>query len=1194
MRSSSAHIDLSDLELAFGASELRGSEDEERVRAIQDHLSLCAECAAAAEMHKELNWLNKDEREIAPGACPPPHVWYELAGGVLPAARASELLAHAADCSACAVHLRDAQEDLDGLGIEPAVTRLQSSDPHWQDELARHLSAESHKEDARDTARRAQLIGFPRRRIWASAIAAMLLLGFGWTGWKVHRESSDDALLAQAYDVQRRTDLRLPGGDAVPLASVNRGSGEPPLLTQLLRLRLRAQEHLDRDANNPYWHVVLGRIALVENNGERAKREFETALALDSGNVSIKAELAAAYFQIGEGTGDQEDFAHATDLYGQMLDHPPGKVDSESLAMLYFNRALSWDRQSIYHEAIQDYEQALKLEHDRGWREEIERRLNDDKEVEKKSATPSASSGDRSPGALLSTVASKSGGDEEYELYLAAATRDWLPRAGTSLEVDAGLRALAALGISRHDTWLADMLPSAKSKVSQEAAEHLSKAVEADARGNADAALSESAIAAKLFGKAHNKAGILRAEVEQSYGYAREGRANDCLAIADPLLKSNSLEPYVWLHVYLLLNRATCSAATGDVEQYRQTTTEAMLIARKALLPLHVLRAEGFLVESASALGDRQTASKLTQQGLRECAAYQGTRMRSYEFLEQIYIAVKGALPHAAAGVADAASYAATLVSNLQIQAYALEMQGRAETAIAHDPRAAQLFEQASTLLRSFPSGRAADLYKADWEADRAELLAQSGHVAEAVSRLRQADDAVAATDNYAVRQVHHTEFARLLLMSGDFSGALLHAAAATRDAERALGTTDGEAERLAWERTNGHGYLLLVQGLASTHAASDALRAWEWYRAAPYRKPGAETAPSETKDVVAQLPPLMPERLHVLTLIVGRVENEYVVWSVEDSPSHSVRMVHVTTPPQQLEQLAQTLTDLCADRNSSEQSIRAIGRELFKQLFGPLWQQLSESNAVQLDLDRSLQDLPIAAFVQPDGRYFGLAHTLLILPAWWSVQPAAERTLSASPRVLLVEGKTTGIASRDGSRARLADQYLETNYLQTIFPAADVLRSSDASTDELEKRLPKAEVFHYIGHTVATERRRALLIGATGDSFDAKAIGQIPLGNLRLAVLAACSSTGGLEAGVNSSDSITHALLRAGAGNVIATLWDVDTLSFRDLMERLYANLREHHQAIADALRLAQQSIHANALTAHPFYWASTQLFER
>ncbi len=1194
MRRGPEHIGLPDLELLV-TNRLSGTNAQEaRVDKVQEHLRSCPECTEAADMHAAMVGLKHDEPSQAGAACTLTHSWYELAEGMLTPAEAAEMLAHASQCSRCSLEMRMAQEDLDGTDVEEEVASLQSSSAAWQDVMARRLVAQSQDVSAGNAQNAGKLLPFPSRRMWIGAIAAILLLALGSTGWRLYRASSEDALLAQAYDVQRRTELRLPGGSAVPLASMNRGGGAPPVPTQLLRLRLRAQEHLDKDPNNPYWHGVLGRIALVENNGEVARQELGTALALNSQMPGLKRDLAAAYFEIGEGTSDPVAFARAADLYGEIIDHLDEKTNQESVALLYFDRALSWERQSIYHEAIKDYEQALALERDPSWRHEIELRLNAARAAEKKGESQRDPGTDRPTATSSEHSEFRDLGDDEYELYLDKASRDWLPRLHSSEQVDHALRGVAAMGMARHDRWLSDMLLSANDSRQAEGVQHLARAFAANARGDSDGALSESAAAKRIFQQAGTKrqAGMLRAEVEMAYSLQRQGRAQECLKKADPLLQSHALEPYIWLHVYLLLNRATCSGATGDVEQFTRDTTEGMRIAREASLPLHVLRAEGFLVASSSALGDNQTAWKLAQRGLGECVAHRGTRMPSYQFLQSIYTAVEKQLPYTAAGVADAASYMASYVSNVQIQAYAYEVQGRAETTIGHDARAAQAFGNASTLLQAVPSGRSAQLYRADWEADRAELLAHNGHVQEALARLRSANDAVTAADDYAVRQVHHTEFARLLLLAGDTSGALRHTALATRDAEHALATTSGEAQRLAWERTNGRGYRLLVQGLSSTNKAADALRAWEWYRSAPYRRSVDESAAVAWQGDMPLLPDLPLDRLRTLTLVVARLDGEYAVWSVDGTNTRSVRMVYVNSPPNQIEENARTLTELCARRDSSEQAIHAVGRQLYRDVFGSFQQQIEQADAVQVDLDPSLQQLPIAALVQSDGRYMGLVHPVVVLPAWWSVRPPAPQVLPARPHVLLVEGRASGLA-RDGSRAMLPQQYLETNYLQTLFPSAVVLRGYHANTAELQRLLPSAEVFHYSGHTTAQAHQSSLLLGGAGDPFDAKAITPIPLHNLRLAVLATCSSTGGSQTGVNDTISLTHALLAAGAANVIATLWDVDSLGVRDIMVELYERLNDH-ATISEALRLAQQQVQSRAATAHPFFWAPIQVFAR
>src|ERR1700749_2807219 len=99
------------------------------------------------------------------------------------------------------------------------------------------------------------------------------------------------------------------------------------------------------------------------------------------------------------------------------------------------------------------------------------------------------------------------------------------------------------------------------------------------------------------------------------------------------------------------------------------------------------------------------------------------------------------------------------------------------------------------------PEGGGAKLYSADWEADRAELLARRGHLKEALAYMEESTTAVASTDNYSVRQQNYSEFASLLLKAGDAEQALRFSLLVVEEAERGLASTMGETQRVAWER---------------------------------------------------------------------------------------------------------------------------------------------------------------------------------------------------------------------------------------------------------------------------------------------------------------------------------------------------------------------------------------------------------
>lgn len=1184
-----AHIELPDLELLGRETSSLADRELQRVRELREHLQSCASCLATAEID---DLLRRNQASLGTlSACPSLESWMRVASGLMNQSQAATLLSHASSCNACSAELRIAREDLNGPEIEEAVLHLRSSSAAWQRDLAQSIAAEEQRSDGIRLSHPRKILNFPRHRLWMGAVAAMLLFAVGTIAWRLNRAGSDRELLAQAYDRQRRTDLHLPDGDSVPLASMNRGSADRAAPTELLRLRLRAQEHLDKNANDAYWHSVLGRIALVENSGEIAKREIDTAFALDPGLDGLKSDLAAAYFEIGDAGGDPLAFARAADLYGQVIDDPATKANSQARAMAHFNRALCWERQSIYYAAVTDYEQALAAERDPKWRLEIQRRLDAARSVLRKSEVLPHADQDKSPERFLNRKSAASPqSEEEYELYLDAAIRDWLPMRNASPAAEAALRGLALLGRSHHDLWINDIEASRPDRVAQQGLEYLARAVKSNAQGSADQALGEASKSARMFRQAGVNPGGLRAEVEVIYTLQRQGK--ECLEKARPLLQSETLTRYAWLRAHLLLEAAACRGATGDAQGFTRDASAALEIARSASLPLQILRAEGFLVAGSDALGDTTTAWRLAQQGLRDCESYAGARMPAYQFLQSMYsAALTQDLRYAGADIAEASTHAASLVPNMQIQAYAQEVLGQAQTAIGQNAEAAQSFEKASALLNSLPPGLAVSLYRANWEADRSEWLARSGQLPQALERMRRADASVLAAENYTVRQAHYTESARLLILAGDPVAALRQLAPATRGAERALSTTSGETQRLAWERSNGRGYRLLVKAVADEGDSEKSFRAWEWYRAAPYRKALALRPASNTGNLPDTPSTTLPSRLSFLTLVVARVEEEYFVWSIDPNLNQQIRMVRLKRSPEAIEATANTLLELCARRESPEPSIRAIGAQLYSTLFADFQEQMNHAGSLQFDIDPRLQGVPFAALVQADGRYLGLAHSMVFLPAWWSVRPPAGERLQAAPHALLVEGRQAGALARDGSVPMIPAQYLETRYLQDRFPGATLLRSSEASTTAIGHLLSQADVFHFSGHTVAGAGGRALLLGESGQLLDAATLSRLPVKHLRLAVLATCSSSGGKDAGINDVGSLAHALLAAGADNVIATLWDVDTQSSRELMVRLYETLRGP-ASIPEALRSAQQQLQAVPDTAHPFYWASAAVY--
>ena len=88
------------------------------------------------------------------------------------------------------------------------------------------------------------------------------------------------------------------------------------------------------------------------------------------------------------------------------------------------------------------------------------------------------------------------------------------------------------------------------------------------------------------------------------------------------------------------------------------------------------------------------------------------------------------------------------------------------------------------------------------------------------------------------------------------------------------------------------------------------------------------------------------------------------------------------------------------------------------------------------------------------------------------------------------------------------------------------------------------------------------------------------------LVVLSACD-TGYSSSGLNLADSF----VRAGADNVVASLWPVSNRATRALMEAFYTRLIRHDEPAAIALLHAQRKVAASGPWSHPYFWAAFQL---
>jgi tetratricopeptide (TPR) repeat protein len=1121
--------------------------------------------------------------------CQPFSVWLEICSGTMAHDAAMPHLQHAAQCRYCSTLLAEANAALEEEVTpeeESILATLHTSTPTGQSLLAKRLYAETSAEKASVVAHTRVKWGFLIPVLsWGAAVACVIAI----TILLVFREPPDTRLLAEAYNQQRPSELRLPETEPGPVASPTRGNVTTADSSELLRLKLRTNESFEKRPNDPAVRQMLGRIALVEHQGETALSNFEIAQVLDPKLPGLLFDMASAHFELGETTGRSSEYGQAADLLRRYLADNP----NDSVAL--FNEALCWERQGVNTEAISTFEAALAVEKDPKWRQEIQNHLAKLKQSQALELSPALLQEHLTPAAFLSSRHDKPG---YFELLLGVAGRDWLPRRGLDPQIDNALRKLATLGIAHHDYWIADMLATPASDQQRIADQTLSQALIASSRGNADEALAQADKAMRLYRTLGNRAGYLRAAVEHIYTLQRMGLSEDCLREAATLADDRQLSRYSWLQIYLQLETGAAHAMLGDSMRDRKIASAAARSAVIAELPLSHLRAASFVTNDDVRLQHYESAWNEATSGLRAADSVMGAGMPRFQLLTALSSVAKDwNIRWTQTSLAAAAAVAAKSTPNQQTLAYAMEELALDELKIGDLGQASRSFDEADRSLSSLTDGLAKRRYAADWKTDRELLIARRLGPDSAAKALAREENGYQQMDAALPRLHYYTVYADLLRQKGDLAASTREALVAISDAELRLAHFHTAADGQGWPEETRTAYEILIFDLA--HQSQDpalSLRAWEWLQSAPSRE-GLSFAGNISPESLDRALPALPAREHGhLTLVIAKVLDRYIAWSISSDQQQFVAEKILDATPESIMQRRDAFVRLCADPLSSMQDLRFLGRSLYDDLLGPFENQIAQAGQLDLDLDSSLAGIPFAALENSSGRYLGLDHNLTFLPAGWTgiasnSQPGerADRLPDLATVVILDESPAP-------SKSPIPAEYDEAIEIKRLFPSAQ-LRSailwrqgSDLNLGgpaDLKTTLSRAAVLHYVGHGIDDDATEDVS-PASGESVLNLSKGSLP--HCRLAVLAACQTFHERETNARDVPSFARIVLSAGASNVLATQWDVDSRITSRLMVHFYSALAAH-QTFSEALRQAQQFVESDPASRHPYFWAGFQL---
>jgi CHAT domain-containing protein len=278
---------------------------------------------------------------------------------------------------------------------------------------------------------------------------------------------------------------------------------------------------------------------------------------------------------------------------------------------------------------------------------------------------------------------------------------------------------------------------------------------------------------------------------------------------------------------------------------------------------------------------------------------------------------------------------------------------------------------------------------------------------------------------------------------------------------------------------------------------------------------------------------------------------------------------------------------------------LRQAGRQLYDELLRPVADRLPPNGGIVIEPDGALAEIPFPALIDEQGRYFGDRFDIVISPGLLYHSrlrhaPGVRREQSA----LVIGNPLPSVEGGNAALPVLPEAEAEAAEVARSFSGALLLTGRAATAAHVRAGLPDADVVHYAGHFQAALAGTGLLLSPEPGAGPAAPFGAADfhaakMSRCRLVVLSACSSVRGDENGLYDASSLARSLLADGVPTVVASRWDVDSLTAAAFMRHFYRQLLSGESA-AQSSREAARLVRASRDKSHPYHWAAFGVFGR
>ena len=1165
------------------------------------HISGCPACRLQLDRRiaaqAKLATLRNTTAMRSDSLCPADEEWMQMAAGLTDDRVSQRMLEHAASCDHCGPLLRTMVEDFtDSTSPEEAtqIANLTSSSPQWQRQLASRLSQPSIPAT--------KVAGLARNWGWkwpAFACAAAALAFCVWI-FLPRPEQRVQRLLADAYTERRNLEPRIPGAEYGALkiyrSDQNSHLESPP---SLLDAERQIQSNLLTHPSDPFWLQSRARAELLEGNYSAAIDALQQALAAKPNSPSLLIDMATAYAQRAETTGNSEDFGRAIELLGQVLEASPNN------AVALFNRAVISQRALLFTQAIEDWQAYLRIDPTGKWADEARSRMEEVKrEKEKRNhsnavplLTPLQFARVRLDDSdALATV------DEHFEAYSATALSTWILTAyptipsGSSEQIASrqAVSKLAKIALDRHsDRWWRDFLEGASSPKFPLALTYLASAISANEKADTPTAHISAARAVQFFHSAKlNEAGILRAREEELYASNIEQDGKNCarsMASLDDLPRTHA---YHWLEIETKIQIGNCQWFQENLGEARAAYSAAASEAAESNYKVILLGAQDHWSMAAGASGDYAGGWLVALHGLKEFWQGAFPDVRGYNFYYSLCeMARFRHRPFLELSIWKDAIPLTQSSTDLAQVAVAHSLMANAAMA-AHDPTLAlHELNRASQLFARSPQIESTRMAHFETEVRLARVEDSMGQNVSALSRLRSIEpELTQLSDNY-LKVLFYDCFGEALVSNGEGSAGEAALRSAVRLAELELDSVKDDRSRIAWKLHTSETYRDLVALVFHKGNVQEALELWEKFKAAPLRmRQLVGQTRFDRSTPVSNVPTGVQSHLRnmskVTVVTYSLLPGELVIWVYDN---RGVNARQTTTPAAKLSAMAATFRVLCSNPKSDIALIRKQARDLYDELIAPIDSYLTSDRTLIVELDEGLDGLPMEALLDPHYRYFGERGPILSsFGILFQLREGMDPRLTPHTTALVVAVPAPRI-SLGSPIPPLPDVIAEGELVASRFLTAQLLTDRTATLHDTLEHIPQSAVFHFAGHASNSIATSGLLLSdavLTTGSLD-----NIDLSKLRLAVLSACDTEDSAFGTAAGADTLVAYLVRAQVPRVVASRWNVDSARTREFMEKFYAGLLDS-SSVEEAIFQAQTTLRRQSATAHPSYWAAFTVF--